>query len=209
MIYIYINPKGGSIESPLSLFDANDILRDHAPATDTFAHDLARKVLHKLSDSQKFWLIKKAEQYNPANPKPAAVGVKVGSGFAALAAMFKKAKETLKRPKIRLQDSLGNAVEISVAPESGKNAGFLYIKSNKEYAGKVSPAGEFFPVSTCATATKEYLASFAENPALKAKEYGRLTGSCCFCARTLEDGRSVSAGFGPICADKFGLPWGG
>ncbi len=44
-----------------------------------------------------------------------------------------------------------------------------------------------------------------------AYEYG-LSGRCMFCARDLTDDRSNphrgGVGYGPVCADKYGLPWG-
>lgn len=44
--------------------------------------------------------------------------------------------------------------------------------------------------------------------ATMAKEYGDATHNCCFCGLDLTDERSTSAGYGPICAGKYGLPWG-
>ena len=41
-----------------------------------------------------------------------------------------------------------------------------------------------------------------------AKKYGDETHNCCFCGLELTDERSTSAGYGPICAGKYGLPWG-
>jgi hypothetical protein len=41
-----------------------------------------------------------------------------------------------------------------------------------------------------------------------ATAYGRRMGECCFCGLTLTDGRSIAVGYGPICAGKWGLPWG-
>lgn len=37
----------------------------------------------------------------------------------------------------------------------------------------------------------------------QAKEFGALYGTCCVCGRTLTDEKSIEAGIGPICADKF------
>lgn len=34
------------------------------------------------------------------------------------------------------------------------------------------------------------------------------TGICNFCLRPLIDARSVYHNYGPVCADKYGLPWG-
>lgn len=41
-----------------------------------------------------------------------------------------------------------------------------------------------------------------------AAEYGQRTGRCMFCRRKLTDGRSVTMGYGPVCAEKNHLPWG-
>lgn len=38
----------------------------------------------------------------------------------------------------------------------------------------------------------------------EAKEYGRMTGSCCRCGRRLDVPESVEAGIGPVCAGKVG-----
>lgn len=36
-----------------------------------------------------------------------------------------------------------------------------------------------------------------------------LEGSeCCFCGRDLDTAESISVGYGPVCAAKYGLPWG-
>ena len=58
------------------------------------------------------------------------------------------------------------------------------------------------------TAVANALIALANDPAKAASDYGHLTGTCCFCNRGLTDERSVSVGYGPICAQHFGLPWG-
>jgi hypothetical protein len=37
----------------------------------------------------------------------------------------------------------------------------------------------------------------------EAKEYGKVTGTCCSCGRLLTNEESIAAGIGPICATKF------
>lgn len=37
----------------------------------------------------------------------------------------------------------------------------------------------------------------------QAKEFGALYGTCCVCGRTLTDEKSIEAGIGPVCANKF------
>ena len=53
-----------------------------------------------------------------------------------------------------------------------------------------------------------HLKAFAADPETVAAQYGSLTGNCCFCGRKLTDDRSTNVGYGPVCADKFGLNWG-
>lgn len=42
----------------------------------------------------------------------------------------------------------------------------------------------------------------------QAARFGRLTGACVFCSRKLTDERSIEVGYGPVCAEREGLPWG-
>jgi hypothetical protein len=54
----------------------------------------------------------------------------------------------------------------------------------------------------------DLLAAFNMNPVAVAVASARFTGSCSFCQRTLTDERSISVGYGPTCAENYGLPWG-
>lgn len=54
-----------------------------------------------------------------------------------------------------------------------------------------------------------YLAQIEADPIAAAKLSGKLTSCCSFCSRELTDELSVKAGYGPICAEHWGLPWGG
>lgn len=55
---------------------------------------------------------------------------------------------------------------------------------------------------------KLHLMQVALDPAAAAASHGKSTGECCFCKRDLSDSRSLTVGYGPICAKNFGLPWG-
>lgn len=37
----------------------------------------------------------------------------------------------------------------------------------------------------------------------QAKAYGQQTGTCCVCAATLTDPKSIAAGIGPVCANRI------
>ena len=44
--------------------------------------------------------------------------------------------------------------------------------------------------------------------AVAAAAFGQITGHCVFCSRLLTDERSITVGYGPVCAEHNGLPWG-
>jgi hypothetical protein len=52
------------------------------------------------------------------------------------------------------------------------------------------------------------LEDFATNPSDAGRVYGKAERSCCFCGITLRSKDSLYYGYGPICADNFGLEWG-
>lgn len=47
------------------------------------------------------------------------------------------------------------------------------------------------------------------NPLEQLKMHGQQYSHCCFCATTIVSKNSLAVGYGPICAEKFGLPWEG
>src|SRR5262245_27788849 len=38
--------------------------------------------------------------------------------------------------------------------------------------------------------------------------FARMGNQCFICGRNLDTAESIDAGYGPVCADKYGLPWG-
>jgi hypothetical protein len=133
------------------------------------------------------------------------------NGLPRILAMFNTANEKLKHPSVRLADEQGHYMVLSLAGKASKNPGCIYVKGERgsdAYFGKITPEGKFFPVRTCPVSVEPQLKAFAENPEEVAAKYGKLTGCCSFCGRRLTDDRSTEVGYGPVCADKFGLKWG-
>ena len=114
-------------------------------------------------------------------------------------AMFNKAHEAIKTPKFRFEDLV-----ISRAPDTGANAGALYVKVDGEYAGKVKE-GKWFGLRSAPQETLSKLQQIAESPLDSAVAYGRKTGNCAMCGRDLTKHESIDRGIGPICAERFGL----
>lgn len=159
-----------------------------------------------LSDKQWPWVERLVERTLP-KPEPKADVL----GLTKLTELFDKASENLQRPQVAFSCSAGEFV-VTKAGDASRNPGHLYVKDVcGTYLGKVNPRGQLF-IARDATHTHgdvfQALEAFAEDPAEKAAAYGRATGNCCFCRRALTDTRSVEVGYGPICAERWSLPWG-
>jgi hypothetical protein len=159
------------------------------------------------TEKQEHWI--KTLYDRAVNPPAPPTGESVGD-LTKLVNLFVGVRGKLKFPAIRFQTPEGTAFKITPAGPNSTNAGHLYVKrSDSTYLGKISPDGQFFEArGVAAEGVAEAIKAFASNPTTAASSYGHLTGSCCFCGLTLTDGRSVEVGYGPICAEKYNLPWG-
>ena len=115
--------------------------------------------------------------------------------------LFNNAATHLRYPAINLTSKDGHKIRVYRATK-----GYIAIKVDGEYVGKLVSAD----VKIILYSAKELLPeidALLSNPisesALQGKEYGR----CCFCNRELDNEGSIFHGYGPICAEKWGLPW--
>ena len=110
----------------------------------------------------------------------------------------------IEKPRLKFLD-----FTISLAPRSGKNPGFLYVKSNRtrRYLGKISPEGSvhliYDAVKDIPSIATE-LEGIVSDPYTATKMYGYKTGVCSCCGRKLTNKMSVELGIGPICREKYG-----
>lgn len=137
-------------------------------------------------------------------------GEQLAPGFTKIVALFLKAKEQgLKWPKIRLQTSQGEKIVLRLSQR-----GDVTVTDNatsfddRRYYGRISPQGFYAPTEIVTPDVTQLLKDLAQNPAEMAALYGHQTSNCCFCGLQLTTSESVTVGYGPICADNFGLPWG-
>jgi hypothetical protein len=191
-------------------YTANDLASviPQLPATD---HDFANSLVSQaksrgLSQRQLFFvdkLVKKARGEDK---------VVIGS-VAATIAFFDRAKEHLKNPKVIITVD-GEPVKLSMAGTRSSQPGTITVAEAGGYGGywygRISRDGSYKPTADAARlpGLPEALKRFAEDPAKVAAEHGKLTGHCSFCNRALDDKRSTEVGYGPVCAKRYGLPWG-
>ena len=132
--------------------------------------------------------------------------------LSAIIAMMDKAANAQKRaPRIVLAHGEDRVV-LSRATDRSKAPGTINITDGGAFGdnvwfGRIARDGSVQP-SRHYSEVRELMATLAANPAKVAGQHGVATGNCCFCARDLSDKRSRSVGYGPICADKYGLPYG-
>jgi hypothetical protein len=201
--------------------DALDALAAALPALSERDANFAKSLLAQatspytdavpLSQEQWKWVRKLAEK--AAAPKPTKLD------FSAVSAMFATAAAKSKRlPKVELQMDDGSPVVLKLAGPAAAQPGTVSVTDGKPFGvavwyGRVNPVtGAWEPSSrvdaTTTASVTALLTRFAADPLTVAKAYGEATHSCCFCGITLTDPRSKTAGYGPICAAKFGLAWG-
>lgn len=132
------------------------------------------------------------------------------ASLSGLVAYMDEAAKKLHQPRVKIAFGKGE-IQISRAGAESRNPGCVYIKVSGDYAGKIVRSGELLVASPFARDRADIeaaLLKFLDDPHAAAKAYGKLVGACCFCSRKLTDERSVTVGYGPECAENYGLPWG-
>lgn len=117
-----------------------------------------------------------------------------------LMASLKKAEANgLKKPALRFE-----GFTVTMAGAASKNAGGLYLKNEGVYLGKIVDGK--LTSSWEAKNVAGLLDRIAEamvDPVAAAIAYGKRSGRCSCCGRTLTDPVSVERGIGPICESNF------
>lgn len=122
--------------------------------------------------------------------------------YAEIFEMLLLARKTLKYPSIRFTSAEGTKVAFTLASK-----GYIAVKLDSVYQGKIVSKDSdliFYPKGE--EALKKEIETFASFPKCNTKLHGQKYGSCCFCGRELIEKASVFYGYGPICAENFGLP---
>lgn len=135
-------------------------------------------------------------------------------GIVALGVVeiFNSAAKRIKYPKIHVDTEVGQ-VRFARAGDKSRRPGSISITDGRQYGsstwyGRIEVSGEFRPSAVCPDEVVDLVNDFADSPEKFAARQGRHSGSCIFCQSSLEDDRSVAAGYGPTCAKNYGLPWG-
>lgn len=199
-----VERRGHAVETELDELQAWEELRflvKHGILDSEFARSLAGVNFGSLSDCQADWCAILVEEHR-AQKAAEVAAPKVESALRAIVAMVERARaRDIKWPKIRLRDG----TRLSLCGSQSRFAGQVKVTApDGSWLGRIDQAGRFFgPTSVLPT-----LDEFASDPTSTARAYGRRTGNCCFCGKELSTRESLAVGYGPVCADHFGLPWG-
>jgi len=181
-----------------------------------FAMSLCKQALHgkkSLSEKQQYWLGKLYEM--ATTPKPEPTVIDLGADMQGLLALFSKAKGSkLKSPKIRIEVA-GQKLCISLAGNAAKHPGSINVTDGKPFGenkwfGRILTDGTWMPGKAAdeLPILEDFLSHLASKPAETAAAYGKASGNCCFCNTEIKTAESMAVGYGPVCANKWGLPWG-
>ena len=178
------------------------------PARDKdFMSSLVTQSKRGLSERQWYWVAKLAEKFTT----PPAAPVQV-TDFGRVYRMFNAAKAHLKHPKVRLNVD-GQEITLYLSGPASRVPDVVNVvnRDTNGWYGRVYPDGrwERGSASQNMEGVLTMLDKLAANPEEVAAAHGKLTGNCCFCSRALSDDRSTDVGYGPVCAKRYGLTWGG
>ncbi len=142
--------------------------------------------------------------------KPKSQNVTQLGDFTEVYAMFASAAKTNKVPKIKINAD-GFEFYLYVSGFKSAHPCEINVKSKGwggEWYGRITEAGAWTHRGEVDERMADALSKLQMDPVVAVAEFGKLCGRCCFCNSGLSDLKSVDVGYGPICAQKWGLPWG-
>lgn len=200
--------KGKTVETNLTDAEALRVLGENKN-TSAFGCDLVRKAeKYGLSADQNVWVHVLAAELSSETDAQATVNL------APIVMYLTAARGAgIKWPRIRLVTADMRPVVLSLAGSRAKQPGTANITDGGPYGenqwyGRVALDGDLESSREIDEGIVEILQAFSDDPARTAKAQGSLTSACCFCGKELTTMESVGAGYGPICAGRWNLPWG-
>lgn len=207
----FTTTRGETFTTTLSDVEAFEIVSN---VRGNFAQSLVSQIRNgrALSARQLPWLHKLAIDELRRTNEIVATRETPATRYTAIVSLMQSAAQHLQRPKVRFVLESGN-VQFSIAGSSSRYDGKIIVTDGGGYGsnvfyGVIALDGSFTAHRSSPEWIVAALDALNENPASYAAAYGRRVGACCFCSRTLTTSESLTVGYGPICADHFGLSWG-
>lgn len=158
-----------------------------------FAESLLRAArTRRISEEQLRWIHVLAVEAR----RPRDVGIRIEFG-AVIDALDRARASGISTPRIRLPSCTVKTTRDGRAIVVGRDTHMVGVVESRTL--RATRDGPWI----------EELRSLAANPAVAGGVFGRRVGACCFCGLALTTAESVGNGYGPICAERWGLPWAG
>lgn len=178
-----------------------------------FPHSLVSQYDRKgrLSQTQWGWVHKFIIDLSTPAPAPVIEDTKL-EGIVALMDRAFDNGNGLKNPKITVRIE-GIEFRVSRGGDRSRYPGCVNVTDlgpfgSNVWFGRIHRDGRLQAGRDMTSAIRERLSLLNADPVGFAAGYGKLTGSCCFCNSPLKTAESTEVGYGPVCAGKWGLPWG-
>ncbi len=126
--------------------------------------------------------------------------------------LFDKARQSLKYPSLTIPDG-ENKAQIKLGIGNDPNTIWVsngYARSNpyNKLYGKFIRGYTLFYNYKAPNHIDLVLTELCKDPIKYSIIHGQQYKHCCFCNTELTSKASLFVGYGPICAEKWGLPWG-
>lgn len=193
------------------------------PNSASFAKDLISYYRSRgfLTEKQEPWIARLIDRAKPQREAARDAPVKQGAGAAEhceskLYDLFAMAAHAqLQWPSITYDTEVGT-IKVFPASDNSKWNGNILFTNGENYPNtlryaKLHMQDKLLTVfAACPVGSPLYLQlrAIIADPIRQAVLEGHRTSNCCFCGLKLTSQESVLAGYGPICADNWGLPWG-
>ena len=172
---------------------------------------ISKSTSPKFSEKQRDWvgiLIERAEAPRQANEQ-------IGN-MSDLYDFFLNARKHLKYPKLTVRLPDDTAVKLYMSGERSKSPDTINVvlpdvyqdNGRNVWLGRIHKDGRWeqpYKQHETLPLVRDLLEALQQDAHGVAAAYGKKTGNCCFCLKTLSDKRSVTVGYGKTCASHFGL----
>jgi hypothetical protein len=185
--------RGQSVESPYSHREAHAQLKKLVSTGElggNFASQLANT--KRPSDEQFNWCHVLVIEYEQRNDLP-----EEQQDLSEFVDMIERALEKQRSPWVSIDNWDARRSALS---------GRIWLRVDRKLVGEITADGIKWKCDVI-PGIAEAVAKFSGDLEKGARAHGRATGHCCFCRRALQNPVSLHVGYGPICADTFGLPW--
>ncbi len=203
MTMILTTSKGRSVDSPFpddaaATVKLRQLVNERKLGkSEGFALSLIRAFdTNRASKDQKIWIHILAAEGSQAVAQPAGRMIDFGNVNLLFAVSVSKG---LHNPRIRLHQ---------LVIRLGYNGKLIVVRQGYDRKVIGTVENNVLHLLACASEDEEKeLKAFAADPLSSARVYGTRTGNCCFCGLLLTTPESVGSGYGPVCAERLGLPW--